>query len=493
VSEGNPQQGQAFDHELNRRIVRSSVWVGLGYGGSQILSFASTLVLVRLLDPHDFGTVAIGMTLLAVISQIQESGLGAALVHGRHHDPRVAASSVLVFAATAGFALTALTVAVAPLYTRLLHVPESTEYVQVLALMLAIRGLAVVPGAILERELDFRSRTRAELSGAVVQVTVAISCAVAGLGAWSLVAGLLAGSATQGVVMWSRAPWRPSPFAASRSILREMLRYGRFVSGTNVMVVVNTNVDNATVARFQGAGALGVYNVAWRLAELPNTFIGVIVGRVMFSVYSRLQHDLAAVRAAYVQNLQRTMLFALPVTVTLGLAAEPLVLGLLGSAWKGAIGPLRLLAVFGFVRLLTAPSGELFKGIGKPHLNLVSTVAFFIVALPALLLFVPEYGPTGAALAMVAAIAASSSIVLGFTFRMISLRPTELMRALARPVACASLVAVALLATVPEADALGPHAGLLLVTAVASVTFLLGLALLGRPLLTPIWAALRRT
>lgn len=87
MSDDRTQEAQTLDGELNRRIIRGSAWVGIGYGGGQALSFASTLVLVRLLDPHAFGTVAVGMTLLAVISQIQESGLGAAFVHGRQHDP----------------------------------------------------------------------------------------------------------------------------------------------------------------------------------------------------------------------------------------------------------------------------------------------------------------------------------------------------------------------------------------------------------------------
>jgi lipopolysaccharide exporter len=493
VNESDSQQGASFDRELNRRIVRGSAWVGLGYGGGQILTLVSTLVLVRLLDPEAFGIVAVGMTLLAVITQIQESGLGSAFVHIRHRDPRVAAASVFVFAAVAGLVLTASMVVLAPVYTGLLRVPESTEYVQVLALMIAIRGLTVVPGAMLERALNFRARTQAELAGSVVQATTSIACAVGGLGAWSLVAGLLAGSATQGAGMWLRAPWRPSPVRASWSTLRELLRYGRFVSGANVMVVINANVDSAVVARSLGAGSLGFYSIAWRLAGLPATVIGVIVGRVMFSVYSRLQHDLAAARAAYVQNMQRTMLFALPISAALGLAAEPIVLGLLGSEWSAAIGPLRVLAIFGLVRLLVSPSGDLFRGIGRPHLTLISTIVFFVVSLPALLVLVPWLGPTGAAWAMVAGILATGALLMPLTFHALSLRPTELALALARPAACAGIVAVALLATLPAAEALGALPALGLVAGVATSTFLVSIALLGRPLLIPIWAGLRRT
>jgi lipopolysaccharide exporter len=493
MSDGEVQGGQSLDDALNRRIVRGSAWVGVGFGGARLLSFASTLVLVRLLEPEAFGIVAVGLALLAVIAQIQESGLGAALVHSRRYDPRVAASTVFVFAALAGLALTVLTIILAPLYTRLLNIPEATIYVQVLAGLLAIRGVSVVPAALLERELDFRSRTIAELSGGISQVVVAISCAAGGLGAWSLVAGQLAASSVQMVIFWARASWRPSTLGASRTVLRDLIRYGRFVSGTNIMVIVNKNLDTAVVARFLGAGPVGVYNVAWRLAELPNTFVGLIVGRVMFSVYARLQHDLGAVRAAYLQNIQRTMLFALPVTATLGLAAEPIVLGLLGLAWEEAIDPLRLLAVFGALRLLAAPSGELFKGIGRPQLTLASTTVFGIAAFPALLVLVPALGTTGAALAMVLGISLSGSVALGLTFLILELRPAELAAALVRPAACASLVGLGVLAILPVTETVGPLAALGMVAVTATATFAASLALLARPLLTPIWAALRRT
>lgn len=487
------EQGHSLDGEMNRRIVRSSAWVGLGVGGGQIVSFVSTLVLVRLLAPNAFGTVAIGMTLLTVIGRVQESGLGAALVNTRRHDPTFAASSVFVFAAVAGFALAGLAVGVAPVYTRLLHSPESTRFVQALAPVLALRGLSIVPSSMLERRLDFRSLTQAQFYGMTVQAAVAIGCAFAGMGAWSLIVGTVAGSIVQTSSVWLRAGWRPAPSTASRRLLRDMLRYGRFISLTNVMLLINTNVDTVTVARFLGAGPLGVYNVAWRLAGLPTTFIGVIVGRVMFSVYSRLQHDLAAVRAGYIQNMQRTMLLALPVTVTLGIAARPIVLGLLGSKWEGAVDPLRILAVFGLQRLLSGPSGELFKGIGRPHLALIGSGTFFVATVPTLIYLVPRHGSAGAALGMTLGGLVSGTIILGLTFRVLELRPSDFARALARPVGCAMLVAAALLVTLPAADSLSVLPALGVIVVVASGTFLVALALLGRPLLTPIWSALRRT
>jgi hypothetical protein len=84
-------------------------------------------------------------------------------------------------------------------------------------------------------------------------------------------------------------------------------------------------------------------------------------------------------------------------------------------------------------------------------------------------------------------------IALAMTFRVLSLRPAELAYALARPLACACVVAVTLLATLSATDTLGSLAALGAVAVAATISFLFAVAILGRPLMTPIWSALRRT
>jgi O-antigen/teichoic acid export membrane protein len=488
--EGDSERAQ-FDGTLRRRIVRSSAWVGLGFGGGQVLTLAATLVLVRLLDPKAFGIVAAGMVLLTVVTQIQESGLGAALVHGRDRDPAVAAGTVLVYASLSSLVLFAAVFLLAPIYARIVDLPDATSIVRGLAVILVIRGLAVAPGAILERTLDYRSRTVAELSGFFVQASVAIGCALGGLGAWSLVAGQIAGSATQATLYWARVPWRPSPRRASIPMLREMLGYGRFVTGANLLNIVNSTIDNVFVGRYLGAAALGFYSIAWRLAGLPTTVIGIVVGRVMFSVYSSLQHDLAAVRSAYLENMQRTLLLALPATALLGIAAEPLVLGLLGEDWLEVVDPLRLLSIFGLQRLVAGPSGELFKGIGRPGLAMMAGLLYLGLLVPSLVVLTPRLELDGAALAVVFAGLATGTVVMLLTFRAITLRPMAFARAIVRPTLPGAAVAASLLVATPVASSLGPFAGLVLVVGVAAVAFLASAALVARPVVDPIWAALR--
>ena len=338
----DPGRAPGLHDDIDARIVKNSLWVGLSYGGGQILAMVSMLVLLRLLTPSDFGVVAIGMTLLGVLAYVQESGLGSALVHFRE-DPRHTAASALIFSAVSSGSLALGVALLAPVYTHLVHSPQSTGIVRALSVVLLLRGLAIIPGAILERALLFKTRAKSELSGYIMLATVSISCAAFGLGPWSLVLGQIAATGTQLTAVWLLVPWRPRLRDASRATLVGMLRYGRFVSASNLLNLIGLSLDNLTVSRQLGSGPLGVYALSYRLAEIPNTVISIVVGRVMFSVYSSLHGNLAALRHAYLENLRRTMLFALPVTLGIGIAADPIVPALLGDQWLTAETPLRIL------------------------------------------------------------------------------------------------------------------------------------------------------
>ena len=70
------------DASLDHRIMRGSVWVAVSYGGRNLVTLLTTLALVRLLDPQAFGLVALAMTVLVIVDQVQNAGAAAALGRG---------------------------------------------------------------------------------------------------------------------------------------------------------------------------------------------------------------------------------------------------------------------------------------------------------------------------------------------------------------------------------------------------------------------------
>jgi O-antigen/teichoic acid export membrane protein len=107
------------------------------------------------------------------------------------------------------------------------------------------------------------------------------------------------------------------------------------VTGANLVAFVDANVDTATVGRLLSATAVGYYNIAWRLANLPATGIGYMIGRVMFPAYATLQHDRPSFQKAFLSNLRRVAVFSLPVGVGIVVAAHPIVVAL-SSASAGS-------------------------------------------------------------------------------------------------------------------------------------------------------------
>ena len=482
--------GTTPEQPIETRIVRSSGWVAIGFGGAQVLTLLSMLVLARLLEPAAFGLLALTWVFLTLLEQVQASGLGAALVY-RRADLEASAASVLVYSPVLALVLYGATFGLAPVLAGWFDAPALTSVLRVMGVLLLIRSLSIVPAALLERELDFRSIAKAELAGALTQVGLAVGLAVAGAGVWSLVAGYLAGFTIQGALLWALVPWRPSPRNASWSILREMIGYGRFVGAAHIVNLVNRTFDNVVVGRVLGTAALGLYAVSFRIASSPANVISQILGRAMFSAYSQLRGDLAACRHAYVLNLQRVTLLALPLSVTLTVAAEPIVLGILGPRWLDAVPALRILAVYGLVKSLAATCGAVWLGRGRPQNDLIAQSAHAVLLVPAVLLLTPPFGLVGAACAMLLVDVLTGLPALLVTMRMLELRPAAAVRALAPALLCSLLLAGALALLLPAQDALPAAAALALVVGAGAVVYAVATAVFARKLVVPIWASLR--
>jgi lipopolysaccharide exporter len=480
------------DPGLDGRALRSTGWVAISLAGQQLASVAAFVVLARLLEPKAFGIVSLAWTVLAFAEQIQESGVGSALIY-RRHDIERAAATALIWAPLASLVLYAAAFVLAPLLAHLLHSPGLVSVLRVLGLILLLRGLMVVPAAILGRTLAYRARAKADVGAAFVQLVVSVSLAFAGFGVWSLVVGALAGAAAQCVIVWTVVPWRPSPAAASRRILIEMMRYGRFVSAGSMLNVLDNTIDNISIARWLGTTPLGYYAIAFRIADFPNSVIGHVVGRVMFPVYSILQGELQSVRRAYIQNLQRIAIVALPVSIGIAVAAEPIVLTLFGEKWRLAVTPLRILAFYGLLKSFVAPSGELFKGIGKPHISPLFGMVHLALAVPILYVLIRGFGLDGAALGMLILMAAVGLPAMLLAMRVVHASILDMARALARPFICSALLAVALTLLLIATDSFSPGITLLILVSGGLLVFSGAAAIFARPVLTPMWVSIRES
>lgn len=476
--------------DLDTKIMRSSAWAVLGYGGANALALLTTLVLARLLLPNDFGVVALALALLAVAQIAQESGLGAALIVYRG-DLRRAAASVSIFSPLVALGLYVVFFAAAPIAADFFDEPRLTNVLRVMSLVLVLRGLTIMPLALLEREMRFGPVTAIELGAGVAQATTAIALAFADAGLWSLVVGQLAFAGAKALLAWSLSPVWPSPFEARRETLRELMRYGRHVGVANLINYGNANSQGIVVGRVLGATSLGYYTIASRLAYMPVNVIGNIVGRGVFAALSRVRDDPARFRQIWLENVQRLALLSTPAAIGVALVAEPFVVTLLGEVWRPVIVPLQILALNGVVGAFSATSGEVFQALHRPKLRVLAESTYLMLIIPALFIGAHWHGIVGAATAFVLVNGVFGILVVASLVRLLGVQARELAHAILRPAAGWGLMAGSMLVLRPVVDELSAAVALIALVGVGAGVYALIVTLFARDLVVTMWVSLR--
>ena len=209
-----PPTPPAAPESLVRTTVRGIGVAGAGYIGSQALNFVAYLVLVRLLDPKDFGLYAAGTVITGITSLFAESGMLAALITRKDRIDE-AASTAFVSLALTGIALTCASLAVAPLLGLAFHSGQVSKITAVLSGWLFVRALTIVPDAMLQRQFSFARRVIVDPAGVLAYAAASIPLAATGAGVWALVAGSYASILTQAIGAWVACGFRPNLRLAS--------------------------------------------------------------------------------------------------------------------------------------------------------------------------------------------------------------------------------------------------------------------------------------
>jgi PST family polysaccharide transporter len=476
--------------ELDTKIMRGSAWALLGFGGTNVLSFVTTIILARLLVPADFGLVALTITLLAVAHLAQESGLGAALIVHKG-ELRRAAASVLVFSPVVAVAMYSVIFISAPLFSDVFHAPRLTDVLRITALAVPLRGLTVLPRALLERSMLFGPIAGIEIAGGLAQAVAAIGLAAAGAGVWSLVAGQLAAGLAQLVLAWVFSPLRPSPLEADWATLRQLARFGRHVGAANIINYGNSAAEGIVIGRALGTKPLGYYTLGSRLAQMPVDVLGNILGRGVYAAMAQISEDIDGVKRIWLTNLQRVALLTVPSSIGLVFAAHPLVEVMLGPSWKPAILPLQILTLNGILQTFSATSGELFQALNRAHYRVYVEIAHFVLVVPALIIGSQVRGITGVAAAVVLVNLATGLPVVVASMRLVQASPAELATWFYRPAIGWAVLTAGLAGTLPFVRDLSAPLALGCLVAVGAGLYAAAIAVFARELVGSMWLSLR--
>lgn len=376
-------------------------WSGVSVIGLQVSRSVFTIVLARLVGPDDFGIAAQAMVYIGIASLLLDQGFSSALIQRQQIEPEMPGVIVSVNLAV-GAALTALTIAIAPLWASFMRTPQLMLVLVVFAPSLLLRAAGITPRAMLIRRMDFRTIGIADIVAAMSGGTLGVIVAVAGGSYWSVVVQVVSTDVVYLLVLLALGPsWRPN---LHFRLLREIAAFsGRAFAAGVLINSVSRNIDNLLVGRFQGPQALAFYGLAYRLLLLPVQLALTTVATVLFPAFARLAHDLTALGAEMARTTRVVAALSLPVMALVAAAAPQLVAVIFGPQWEPAIPIVQVLAIAGALQAIYQSStAPLVLGLGHAKLNLRYAWLTTVVATVGIVAGLP-FGPFGVAVGYTAA------------------------------------------------------------------------------------------
>ena len=446
-----------------------------------ILQIGSTAILARLLSPEDYGVYTIGTVIIGIAGVLRDFGVLTYLIQEKHLTSlivRTAYGISLLIGSIAAVAIALLSGFIGAFY--------GNDGVREVLLVLAINFVLMPFGSIvlmlLRREMNFAALLRINVSGMVVNATVAIVLAVLGDSFMSLAWGTLAGSASTCVL----AAWmRPHEFSMMPSLKewRRLLSFGVVASAGILVNEIGIEAPQLIIGRFLGVEALGIYGRADSLLTVFARMVTNAVAPVAVSAFAMQHRAGAEMKGDFLRATTMMTGLAWPFFASVGLVAYPTVRILFGANWDAAVPIVQILSVSGGILSLANLNWFVFQAKGAVRTNLVVQ----LIVQPVAIVLVATASQFSLALVAMAVVTSSIvSVVVSYHFmnRLIGTNLGEVLAAAGKSLAvtaAASAVPVVVLITV-RIDAEHIWLPFMLAFSGAGAGYLLGLASFSHPL-----------
>ncbi|WP_299880865.1 lipopolysaccharide biosynthesis protein [uncultured Cocleimonas sp.] len=371
--------------DLKTKGLKAFIWDLLGNLGTHASSLIVTIFLARLLEPSDFGLIAIIMVIVSVATIFSDVGLGGALIQRSKVLP-IHYSSVFFFNITAGFLLTLLTYLSAGQISLFYNSPQLLPLIQVMSSLFIISAFHAVQSVILRKELNYELLTKVNLIASIISGVIGVLLAFWGAGVWSLVAQLISREVLINILIWSRSSWAPS-LTFSFKALKQLWGYGMNMFLAGLLDTIYERADYLIIGKLFAPATLGFFHQAKQLNMLVVKYSAGSLMSVLFPVLSKIQNDLEQFRRVVIKSTGIISFVTFLIIGGLFLVADELIVLLLGAKWEASIFYFKILALSGFAYPISALMVNVLSSRGKSraflkleiYKKIIQSITFYVL------------------------------------------------------------------------------------------------------------------
>lgn len=366
---------------LGKKVFENAILLFIRKIWGNVINLVVMAFLARLLSKEDFGLLAISSVFLSIINTLATSGIAEYIVYYDGKDNREKLNAAFWMNLFLTLAVIAVVATAGIVWADFYH----NEKIYTLLLLLSVSFFfemgSTIPKAMLRKELEYKSLVLYASVAMTIVSAGKLGAAFAGFGVYSLALPQAIVSPFLMIAFFFKTKWRPNVYFGLNHF-KSIFNYTKHIIGGRVLTKLVNEGDNLIVGKFIGLEGLGVYALAFQLANLVTSNVVFLVNDIFLPLFSKVKGDVERLRQLYSRMVQFLSFISFPLITTLAIAAEPIVYYIYGEKWMDVVLPFQILCLFTLGRSISSPSSSIYNALGKPEIGfkiaLVYTPIFFI-------------------------------------------------------------------------------------------------------------------
>ena len=317
--------------ELKQKTVKGLAWNTIQNISTHGVQFLLMLFMARLLGPKEYGLIGLTAVFMAITSTFVDSGFTNALIRKKDctNDDY---STVFIFNLFISIVCYSILFIIAPYVGDFYNEPILCPVLRVLGLMLIIQAFCAVQNTILTKNIDFKKKTKINVSKNIISGLIGLLFAFWGFGVWALVIQSLTASILFSIMLWSTTEWYPNMHFSKKSF-KELFGYGSKLLISNLINTIYGQIYPIVIGKFFSTATLGNYSRARSWGSLGSQNLTNILGNVTFPVLAKVQDDDERLANIYRRMIKVSCFIIFPIMIGMSAVANPLTLVTIGEKW----------------------------------------------------------------------------------------------------------------------------------------------------------------
>jgi O-antigen/teichoic acid export membrane protein len=392
-SRSKTREGVKMSEGIAKKAVSGSVFLIIRQFGINFVNFIGNLIIARILIPADFGIYTIIQFVLAFLTLVGDGGLGAALLRKSGEPSEKELEAVFTYQQLFMAVITVLFIAVTFFLKPFVHDPASLWLFRASAISYFLLSFRIIPVMMLERNLHFGKIAILEVLEVLSFQVTAVCLAFFKMGAWALVAGLVAKNASTLLILLFISDWKMKYHWDFKEV-KPIIPFGISFQGFHFVNLVKDSFVPVWVGTALGMASVGFINWANTIVSYP-LLASNIISRILFPFFSKIHEDNEKLKRALELIISMNVFVIFGVSCVIWGLAEPITKILYTEKWMPALTLFNFFIPINLILAVVYPIVSAFNARGRVHLNFVYSITWAAALWIFAALLVPRYGIAG--------------------------------------------------------------------------------------------------